>query len=77
MAMNPAEMMKVMSAVNTFKGNHPKFIAFFSFVFSSGFPEGTVIEITVTKPGEEPVTSNMKVTQSDLELFESLKNVRM
>lgn len=77
MAMNPAAMMKMMSAVNTFKGNHPKFMAFLSFVFSSGFPEGTVIEITVTKPDQEPVTSNMKVTQSDLELFESMKNVGM
>ena len=77
MAMNPAAMMKVMSAVNTFKGNHPKFMAFLSYVFSSGFPEGTVIEITVTKPGEDPVTSNMKVTQSDLDLFDSLKDVGM
>lgn len=77
MAMNPAAMMKMMSAVNTFKGNHPKFMAFLSYVFSSGFPEGTVIEITVTKPDQEPVTSNMKVTQSDLELFETMKNVGM
>ena len=77
MGMNPATMMKVMGAMNKFKGNHPKFMAFLSYVFSSGFPEGSVIEITVTKPGEEPVTSNMKVTQSDLELFESLKDVGM
>lgn len=77
MAMNPAAMMKVMGAVNTFKANHPKFMAFLNYVFSSGFPEGTVIEITVTKPGEEPVTSNMKVTQSDLDLFDSLKDVGM
>lgn len=77
MGMNPATMMKVMGAMNKFKGNHPKFMAFLSYVFSSGFPEGTVIEITVTKPDQEPVTSNMKVTQSDLELFESLKDVGM
>lgn len=77
MAMNPAAMMKVMGAVNTFKENHPKFMAFLNYVFSSGFPEGTVIEITVTKPGQEPVTSNMKVTQSDLDLFDSLKDVGM
>lgn len=75
MAMNPAAMMKVMGAVNTFKGNHPKFIAFLNYVFTSGIPEGTVIEITVTKPNEEPITSNMKVTQSDLDLFNSLKDV--
>ena len=42
MAMNPAAMMKIMGAVNKFKGNHPKFMAFLSYVFSSGFPEGTV-----------------------------------
>ena len=77
MAMNPAAMMKIMGAMNTFKGNHPKFIAFLSYVFAGGFPEGSVIEITVTKPGQEPVTSNMKVTQSDLELFNSLKDINM
>ncbi len=77
MGMNPAAMMKIMGAMNTFKGNHPKFMAFLSYVFSSGFPEGTVIEISVTKPGQEPVTSNMKVTQSDLDLFDSLKDVGM
>ena len=77
MAMNPAAMMKVMSAVNTFKGNHPKFMAFLNYVIAGGFPEGTVIEITVTKPEQEPITSNMKVTQSDLELFDSLKDIGM
>lgn len=77
MGMNPAAMMKIMGAVNTFKANHPKFISFLSYVFAGGFPEGTVIEITVTKPGQESVTSNMRVTQSDLELFDSLKDVGM
>ena len=77
MGMNPAAMMKIMGAMNTFKGNHPKFMAFLSYVFSSGFTEVSVIEITVTKPGQEPVTSNMKVTQSDLDLFNSLKDINM
>ena len=77
MGMNPAAMMKVMGAVNTFKAYHPKFMSFLSYVFAGGFPEGTVIEITVTKPDQEPVTSNMRVTQSDLELFDSLKDVGM
>lgn len=77
MMINPAAMMKVMNAVNTFKANHPKFMSFLSYVFAGGFPEGTVIEIIVTKPGQDPVTSNMRVTQSDLELFDSLKDVGM
>jgi len=75
--MNPAAMMKVMGAINTFKSNHPKFVSFLSYVFSAGIQEGTVIEITVTKPNQDPVTSNICVTQSDLDLFESLKDVGM
>lgn len=75
MSMNPAAMMKIMGAMNTFKDNHPKFMAFLGYIFQGGMPEGTVIEITVTKPGQEAVTSNMKVTQSDLDLFASMKDI--
>jgi len=39
----------------------------------SGIPEGTVLEITITKPGQEPVSTNMKVLASDLALAEELK----
>ncbi|MBO7386438.1 MAG: hypothetical protein J6U15_01400 [Lachnospiraceae bacterium] len=74
--MNPASMMKFMSAMNTFKNNHPKFAAFMELLIKSGVTEGTVIEITMTKPGEEPVTANMKVLQSDIELFQSLKDMK-
>lgn len=73
--MNPASIMKLMSAKNKFSDNHPKFVAFLSMIFSRGITEGTIIEITVTRPGEAPVTSNMKVLQSDLELMEELKNI--
>ena len=73
--MNPAATMKIMSCLNKFKSAHPKFVAFFQYVFGQGVPEGTVIEITVTKPGQDPVTANMKVTQEDLELMESLKDI--
>ena len=74
--MNPAAMMKMMGAFNTFKKNHPKFTQFLGVVFMGGIPEGTVIEITVTKPNQAPLTSNMQVMQSDLELVESLKDLK-
>lgn len=73
--MNPSSFMKIMGAKNKFDQNHPKFASFINYVFSAGVTEGTVIEITVTKPGEEPVTTNMKVTQSDLELLDEMKNI--
>ena len=67
---NPASIMKIMNAKNKFTANHPKFAAFLNAVFSTGITEGTIIEITVTKPGEEPITTNMKVQQSDSPVIE-------
>lgn len=72
---NPGTMMKMMAAKNKFTDNHPRFVAFLSMIFSRGITEGTIIEITVTRPGEQPMTSNLKVQQSDLELMEELKNL--
>ena len=72
---NPASIMKIMSAKSVFEGKHPKFVAFVKAVFSKGMEEGTVIEITVTKPEQEAVTANIKVQQSDLELLQELKEL--
>ena len=66
---------KVMKAKNQFVSNHPKFAAFFRNVLTGGVQEGTIIEITVTRPGEEPMTTNMKVQQSDIDLFQNLKDL--
>lgn len=73
--MNAASMLKLMSAKNQFSQNHPKFEAFLKSVFSRRIEEGTVIEVTVTRPGEQPVTANLKVQQSDLELLDELKGL--
>lgn len=73
--MNPAILMKLMSAKSTFEQNHPKFSAFLNTVFSSEIEEGTIIEISVQKPGQEKLTSNIKVQQSDLDLLQGLKNL--
>ena len=65
--MNPASIMKMMKAKNTFTANHPKFVSFLQYAFGSGIPADSVIEITVT--------SNIRVLQSDLELLDSLKDI--
>ena len=72
---NPATIMKLMSAKNTFDRNHPKFGAFLKAAFGTGIEEGTIIEITVQKPGQQPLTTNLKVQQSDLELMQELKEL--
>lgn len=73
--MNAASMLKLMAARNQFNQNHPKFGAFLKAVFSGKIEEGTVIELSVARPGEDPITTNIKVQQSDLELLEDLKEL--
>lgn len=74
--MNPSAMMQLMAAINTFKTNHPKFTSFLEKFLKNGVTEGTIIEVTVMKPGEEPITANMKVMQSDIDLIRSLKDLK-
>ena len=75
MAMNPASLMKMMTMKAKFEKNHPKFVAFLSTVFSRPIQEGTVIELTVKRPGEDPVTTNISVTADDIEMFNEMKNM--
>lgn len=75
--MNPMMLMKLMNAKKKFVENHPKVEAFVKAVFLSGgsIPEGTIIEISVTKPGEKTISTNLKVLQSDLELIDELHHL--
>ena len=53
----------------------PEICRFFKSGICKGIEEGTVIEIQVTRPGESPVTANIKVQQSDLELMQELREL--
>lgn len=68
-------MMKMMAAKKQFETNHPKFFAFCKSAFGGGVQPDTIIEVTVTKPSGEKVTTNLKVCQSDLDLFNGLKEL--
>ena len=72
---NPSSIMKLMGMKSNFEANHPKFAAFTQNVLKQGVPEGTIIEITLTRPGQEPIMTNMKVKESDLELLQGLKDL--
>ena len=69
--MNPAAMFKIMQAKNTFTKNHPKFEAFLKNVMANKI----VIEVSIQRPGEEAITTNIRVQQSDLDLVQSLKEL--
>ncbi|MCR5665945.1 MAG: hypothetical protein K6G01_03885 [Eubacterium sp.] len=64
--------MKIKGIKEEFEKNHPGVTHFFHDEIMSGLPEGTIVEISVTKPGEEKVTTNMKVNEKDREIFKTL-----
>lgn len=73
--MNPMSMIKIMNLKKQFETNHPKFASFFQNVMGRKMEAGTIIEVSICRPGEEPIRTNMRVTESDLELIEQLKEL--
>ena len=71
--MNPSAILKLMSAKAAFTKNHPKFSAFCKAALSRPIEPGTIIEISLQRPGE--MMANIKVQQEDLDLLESLKGL--
>lgn len=72
MNMNPAMLMKIIGAKNQFDKNHPKLKNYFTAVKEKGIEEGTIIQLKITNPNDEPMIANIKVQQSDLELLSQL-----
>ena len=73
---NPAQMMKAAGLFRRFQQDHPKALAFVQHELGTGIPEGSIIEMTVTKPGQSPVTANFRVLREDVEMVEELKNLQ-
>lgn len=73
--MNPAAIFKIKGLWDQFVQNHPKFPQFLSAVMNNGVREDSVLEIQVTQPDGQQMKTNIKVSQSDLELFEQLKSL--
>ncbi len=70
--LNPAKILKIKSYWNKFTQNHPKFPQFINAVQNTGIAEGTVIEVNITTPEGKTLSTNIKVTASDKEMFEEL-----
>lgn len=73
---NPVSVMKVVNERRAFIDNHPEFFHFLLEQFGKeGLPEGSVIELKVTRPGDEPVSSEARLVESDMKLFSGLKDM--
>lgn len=75
MAMNPLALLKAKKSWETFCGNHPRFPAFLQAVQSAGIHEGTIIEVSVTTPEGKTMTTNVRLTASDMQAFNDLKGL--
>ena len=74
MAMNLQSLLQLKSLWQRFTNQHPKFPAFLR-AAQPALKEGSILSFTITTPEGKTLESNLKVTSTDLELVESLKNM--
>ncbi len=68
--MNPFTILKYKGKL---EANHPKAAEFVKKVIMTGLPEGTLVEVSITKPGETTKTSNLVVTKDDLDMVDEVR----
>ncbi len=74
--MNPFDLLKMQKAWGTFSTEHPKFTQFIQYVCTHPIEEGDVISVSIEKDGGKgKVSSNLKVTDKDLELIRMLQGM--
>lgn len=73
--MNIQAMLQMKKAWDTFTANHPKFPGFLK-AAQGTLREGTIIEFKVTTAEGKTIESNLKLTASDMELMENLRQMQ-
>ena len=74
MSFNPLKLMRLKTAWQSFAMRHPKFPLFWKTVYRQGLVEGTVLEFKVTTPDGKVLSSNMRVSQADLDLLKQIQD---
>ena len=67
---NVSQLLKLRALRNRFEKNHPKFFPFMKAAKTRALEEGSLIEISVTPPDGEMISTYLKVQASDLELLQ-------
>lgn len=68
-------VMKVLGERKAFIANHPDFFGFVLDAFKAEMTEGTVIEMRIKKPGEEAVTKDVCIQESDEKLMSAISEL--
>ena len=72
---NVSQLLELRALRNRFEKNHPKFFPFMKAAKTRALEDGSLIEISVTPPDGEMISTNLKVQASDLELLQKLTEV--
>lgn len=72
---NPSMFFEAKNAWDSFVRNHPKFPLFLKAASSKAIKEGTIIEISLTTAEGEVINTNLRLSASDMEAIEVLKNM--
>ena len=65
--MDPMALLQMKGRLDIFRQEHPKVFPFFSAVHANALQVGTVMELQVTTPEGKVLTSNIRLTDNDLE----------
>ncbi len=74
--MNPADLFKMKQYWETFCSNHPRFPQFLQAARNGMVSEGSVIDVTITSADGRTISTNVKLTQSDMDMFRALGNMK-
>lgn len=75
MNINPMKLLQMKGAWDNFQKNHPKFPQFMKAVGKSALAEGTVMEVTVTTAEGKTLSTNLKLTAQDMEMFRQIQEL--
>ncbi len=73
--MNPMKLLQLKNSWDQFRNAHPKFVSFLNAVPNSGIQEDSIIEITIKNPNGKTLSANLKLKESDIQMFQSLKEL--
>lgn len=76
MSMNPMAFMQLSTLWVKFTQRHPKFPPFLKAASQAAMQEGAILEIQVTTPDGKTIASNLKVTQEDLEMLQTIREMQ-
>lgn len=69
---NPGIIFELQNKWNHFTQNHPKFPKFLQAVAGTQMNPGTIIEVKVTSAEGQAISSNIKLTEEDVQMLKAL-----